>query len=70
MIAQVDEQQSTVIANAVTPARQADGCPDIAGAQRAAGGSAVSMHYLQSLTVGDGRAANTHGAIKFVKTPT
>jgi hypothetical protein len=44
MVAQIDEQQPAVIANAMAPAGQARIPADIAFAKRAAGMGAVAMH--------------------------
>jgi len=44
MVAQIDEQQTAVIADAMAPARQADVGVDVALAERAAGMGPVAMH--------------------------
>jgi hypothetical protein len=44
MVAQVDEQHAAMIADAMAPARQANGLIDIALAERAAGMGPVTMH--------------------------
>ncbi len=44
MIAQVDEQQTAVIALGMHPAREAGGLPGIGGAQRATGMGAIGVH--------------------------
>ena len=44
MVAQVDEQQTTVVADAVAPAGEPDLFADVAFAQDAAGVGAVAMH--------------------------
>ena len=44
MVAQVDEQHAAMVADAMTPARQANGFADIALAERAAGMGPVTMH--------------------------
>src|SRR6516165_3841371 len=44
MVAQVDEQHATMVANAVTPAGQANRLADVALAERAAGMGPVTMH--------------------------
>ncbi len=44
MVPEVDEQQPAVIADAVHPAREADGRPHILGAKRAAGMAAIAVH--------------------------
>ena len=44
VVAEVDEQQSAVVADAVHPAGEADGLADVLGAERAAGLRAVTVH--------------------------
>ena len=44
MVAQVDEQQAAVVADAVAPAREAHGLPDQAQPEGPAGVRAVAMH--------------------------
>ena len=44
MVAQIDEQQAAMVADAVTPARKPDGGTDLLGAQRAAGMGTIPMH--------------------------
>jgi hypothetical protein len=46
MVAEIDEQQPTMVANSVAPARQADGLVDVCFAQRAAGMGPVTMHGI------------------------
>lgn len=46
MVAEIDEQQPAMVANAVTPAREADGLVDVCFAQRAAGMGPVTMHGI------------------------
>ena len=44
MVAQVDEQQSTVVADAVAPAGQPDFLANVGFAERAAGVGTIAMH--------------------------
>ena len=44
MIAQVDKEYAAVVANAMTPARQANGFANMALTERAAGMGPVTMH--------------------------
>ncbi len=44
VIAQIDEQEPAVIADAVAPAGEARGLADVARAERAAGMGAIAMH--------------------------
>jgi hypothetical protein len=44
MVAQIDEQQPAMVADAVAPARQTNGLVDIAVAERAASVGPVTMH--------------------------
>jgi hypothetical protein len=44
VVAQIDEQDAAVVANAVAPAGEAHGRADIGGAQVAAGMSTITMH--------------------------
>src|SRR6266851_6260692 len=44
MVAQIDEQQPAMVANAMTPARQPSRLADMALAERAAGVGPVTMH--------------------------
>ena len=44
MVAQVDEQQPAVVADAMHPAGQADGLADVGGAERAAGVASIAVH--------------------------
>ena len=44
MVAQIDEQQAAMVANAMAPARQPNGLADMAVAERAAGMGPVTMH--------------------------
>src|SRR3954453_8101019 len=46
MIAQVDEQQPAMVADAVAPAGQTNLLADVAVAERAAGMGAVTMHGI------------------------
>src|ERR1700709_1587198 len=46
MVAQVDEQQPAMVANAMAPAGQTNVLADIAVAERAAGVGAVTMHEI------------------------
>ena len=46
MVAQVDEQQAAMVADAVAPAREADGFADVLFAERAACMAAVAMHRI------------------------
>jgi hypothetical protein len=47
MVAQVDEQDSAMVALAVNPAGQADGRADIGGAQLGAMVRAVGVHVIR-----------------------
>ena len=53
MVAEIDEQKAAVIADAVAPAGQADGCAVVAEAKRAAGVRAVAMHGKSRAYVAD-----------------
>jgi hypothetical protein len=44
MIAQVDEQQATVVSLGMHPPRETGGLPGIGSAQRAAGMGAIGVH--------------------------
>jgi hypothetical protein len=46
MVAQVDEQHTAMVANAMAPAGQADRLADMAVAERAAGVGPVTMHGI------------------------
>ena len=48
MVAQVDEEQPAMVADAMDPARQADGLPDFRFPQLCAGVAAVTVHVLFS----------------------
>jgi hypothetical protein len=44
MVAQIDEQQATVVADAMAPAGQPDVRPNVTVAERAAGVGAIAVH--------------------------
>ena len=44
VVAQIDEQQPAMVADAVHPAGEADGLADVVGAERAAGVASVAVH--------------------------
>ena len=44
MVAQVDEQHAAMVADAVAPAREADGLADMVFAELAAGMGAIGVH--------------------------
>ena len=46
MVAQIDELDAAMVADAVAPAREADARADVAVAERAAGVGAVTVHGL------------------------
>ncbi len=67
MVAQIDEQNAAVVADAVAPARQPHIFADVAVAERAAGMGAITMHEKRIRRAGLGkRAKNAWGAC-FVK---
>ena len=51
VVAQIDEQQAAVVADAMHPARQARGLFDICFAQFAAGMGPVGVHFVLSIDV-------------------
>jgi len=61
MVAQIDEQHTTVIADAMTPAGKPYGFADFALAERAAGMGAVSMHGDPCARCGPPIARNVRG---------
>src|SRR4051812_40268982 len=62
MVAQVDEQQPTMVADAVAPPGQPDGLANVALAQGAAGMGAVAVHRsnLELMRGNIGRRAERH----------
>ena len=44
VVAQIDEEQAAVVADAMAPAREPDGFADMRGAERAAGVGTIAMH--------------------------
>src|SRR5581483_6942871 len=62
MVAQIDEQHAAMVADAVTPAREANDLADVALAERAAGMGPVTMHgCLKRMSGGTNRTAKSRG---------
>jgi hypothetical protein len=57
MVAQIDEQDTAMVANAMTPAGQTNALADIALPERAAGMGPVTMHRVSISQISEDRAA-------------
>src|ERR1044072_2309885 len=61
MVAQVDEQQAPMIADAMHPAGETNGLADVAFTQFAAGMRAIAMHGVVSKRLGGWERRKVHG---------